>query len=210
MQSRMLRTLLLAAPLGLAPLAASADEVNTAAGPPPPPVEYRLPVLGLKADAGLPDGLNAALVYRPWRWVRAEAGGSYNMISPGVRAGLTLIPFGWGPSGTLEAGHYFEGNANGIARKFAGADYKDSALLERIGYDYVNAHLGFEFGVHRMTFFIHGGMSYIRGKLHNADSVVQAETSALLGANSSVSVKQDPIIRAFLPSAKLGLIVYVW
>ena len=63
------------------------------------------------------------------------------MISKGVRAGATLLPFGSGPSATLEAGHYFEGDANGLAQRFAGPTFS-SALLERVGYDYANAHLG--------------------------------------------------------------------
>jgi hypothetical protein len=204
-------TLLLAGALASGPIAASAaEEVTTATEPAPPAAAPRLPLLGLNVDAGLPDGMNASLIVRPWRWVRGEVGGGYNLISPGVRAGVTLAPFGWGPSATLEAGHYFEGNANGLARKFAGSDFKDSALLERIGYDYANAHLGFEFGYRRMTFFIHGGMSIVRGKLHNADSVVQEQGGAVLGAGSTVVVKQDPSLKAVVPSAKMGVIVYVW
>jgi hypothetical protein len=160
------------------------------------------------ADAGLPDGANASLVYRPMRWLRAEAGVGYNLISPGVRGGLTLIPFGVGPSLTVEGGHYFDGNANGTARKIAGSSFKDSALLERVGYDFANAHLGLEIGSRRMTFFLHGGMSYIRGTLHNADSVLQAGGTVPQG--SQVTIKQDPVLKVVAPSAKLGLIVYLW
>src|SRR5690349_18831998 len=65
----------------------------------------RQPLLGVMMDAGLPDGANAALVFRPVSWLRAHGGGGYNMISKGVRAGLTLLPFGAGPSATLEGGY---------------------------------------------------------------------------------------------------------
>jgi hypothetical protein len=208
--SRLMTTLLLTGALASVPLAARAAEVTTAAEPAPPAEPARLPLLGLMADAGLPDGVNAALVLRPASWLRAEVGAGYNMISPGVRAGLTLIPFGWGPSATLEAGHYFDGNANGLARKFAGSDFKDSALLDRIGYDYANAHLGFELGQRRMTFYVHAGMSYVRAKLHNADSVLQAEAGSILGEGSTVSIKKDPSVRGIVPSAKMGIIFYVW
>lgn len=170
-----------------------------------------LPMFGVMADAGLPDGANGSLVFRPLSWLRAHGGGGYNMISKGVRAGVSLIPFGSGPSATLEAGHYFEGDANGLARRFAGASFQ-SALLERVGYDYANAHLGLDFGSRRVTFFIHGGMSYVRANIHNVDSVIAAEAAAN-GADSGtteVSVKQDPIVRAWFPSVKLGLIVYLW
>jgi hypothetical protein len=164
------------------------------------------------ADAGLPDGVNGALVLRPMRWLRGHVGGGYNMISSGVRAGVTLAPFGSGPSLTVEGGHYFDGNANGLGRKLAGASYEDSALLERVGYDYANAHLGLELGYRRVTFYIHAGMSYMRARVHNFDSVVASQASAngLDPSGTEISIKQDPIVRVVTPSAKLGLIVYLW
>ena len=170
----------------------------------------RLPLLGVMMDAGLPDGANASLVLRPFSWLRAHGGGGYNMISTGVRAGATLLPFGAGPSATIEVGHYFDGDANGLARRFAGSTFQ-SALLERVGYDYANAHLGLDFGSRRVVFYIHGGMSYVRAQIHNFDSVV-ASTASENGGNGSteISVKQDPMVKAWFPSAKLGLIVYLW
>jgi hypothetical protein len=194
---------------GLAAEGADVTAVQTAA---PVSQVHALPRIGLMADAGLPDGVNASLVYRPARWVRAHVGGGYNLISSGVRAGVTLAPFGWGPSATLEGGHYFDGNANGVARKFAGAGFKDNDLLERVGYDYVNAHLGFEIGYRRVTFYVHGGMSYIRASVHNLDSVVQSQAMSN-GADASgleISIKQDPTVKVLAPSAKLGLLVYLW
>lgn len=191
---------------------ARAAEVTASRGVAPPPSAPRLPRIGLMADAGLPDGINGSLVFRPARWVRAQIGGGYNLVSSGVRAGVTLAPFGFGPSLTFEGGHYFEGNANGAVRKFAGETYKDSAVLERVGYDYANAHLGLEIGYRRVTFYLHGGMSYIRARVHNFDSLVESEANAN-GASSSgteISIKQDPIVRAVVPSAKLGFIVYIW
>jgi hypothetical protein len=170
----------------------------------------RVPLLGVMMDAGAPDGANASLVFRPLSWLRAHGGGGYNLISKGVRAGVTLLPFGAGPSATLEAGHYFDGDANGLARRFAGSTFS-SPLLERVGYDYANAHLGLDFGSRRAVFYIHGGMSYIRATIHNFDSVVATEASANGGNGSTeVAVKSDPIVRAWVPSAKLGLIVYLW
>ncbi len=169
-----------------------------------------LPLLGVMMDAGLPDGANASLVFRPLSWLRAHGGGGYNMISKGIRAGATLLPFGSGPSATLEAGHYFDGDANGVAQRFAGSTFS-SKLLERVGYDYANAHLGLDFGSRRVVFYLHGGMSYIRAQIHNFDSVV-ASTASENGGNGSteISVTKDPIVTAWAPSAKLGLIVYFW
>jgi hypothetical protein len=168
------------------------------------------PRLGLMADAGLPDGANLSLVFRPFSWLRAHGGGGYNMISTGVRAGVTLVPFGAGPSATIEGGHYFDGNANGVAQRFAGGTFQ-SALLERVGYDYANAHLGLELGSRRVTFYIHGGMSYIRAQIHNFDSVVASQAASSGGNGSTeISINQDPTVKAWVPSAKLGLIVYLF
>ena len=215
--TRVLLATLLSGFLGRAALAADAapatlPPTQTLTATPDAIKAESLPAIGVMVDAGLPDGMNGALIYRPTSWLRTHAGGGYNMISTGVRGGVALIPFGSGPSLTLEAGHYFDGNANGLAKKFAGASYKDNALLERIGYTYANAHLGLEFGSERVTFYIHGGMSYVRATVHNVDTVIQqqANDSGLGGSDTTVSVKQDPIVKAWTPSAKLGLIVYLW
>ena len=135
------------------------------------------------------------------------------MVSKGVRGGVSLLPFGVGPSVSLEAGHTFDGNANGLARTFAGSSYSDNAVLQRIGYDYANLHLGLDFGGRRVVFFIHGGMSYVRATVHNLNAEISNSTS-FGGAGSSggttVSFNQDPVVRVLTPSAKLGLIFYIW
>src|SRR5689334_6053717 len=77
-------------------------------------VERPLPLLGRMVAGGVPDGATVSAVYRPFSWLRTEVGAGYNMISKGARAGLTLLPFGAGPSATLEAGHFFDGDANGF------------------------------------------------------------------------------------------------
>lgn len=167
-----------------------------------------LPRFGVMADAGLPDGANASLVFRPLRWLRVHGGGGYNMVSPGVRFGATVVPFGMGPSATLEAGHYFDGNANGLAQRFAGQSFS-TPLLQRFGYDYANFHLGLDLGYRRMTFYLHGGMSYIRARVHNLDGLVASQTPSSDGNGSTeISIEQDPTVKIWAPSAKLGLIVY--
>jgi len=174
------------------------------------PVTAALPVVGVMADVGLPDGAGASLVLRPKKWLRVTGGGTYNMISSGVRAGVSLVPLGWGPSLSVEGGHYFDGDANSLMRRFAGASYQSNAVLERVGYDYANAHLGLDFGYRRVTFFLHGGFSYIRATVHNVDAAIQSSMQSDSSSSTQLSVKQDPIIRAITPSAKLGLIVYLW
>lgn len=199
-------------PLGLVLLAAPARADETPGqltkAPLEKPVQKRLPLFGMMLDAGVPDGASASAVYRPLKWLRTEVGGSYNLVSKGVRGGLSLIPFGMGPSATLEAGHYFDGNANGIARSLAGGGFQDNAVLERIGYDYANAHLGLDFGMRRVVFFIHGGMSYVRATLHNINTEISNQSGDM--GSTTVSFNKDPIVRIFTPSVKLGFVFYIW
>ncbi|HVU52289.1 MAG TPA: hypothetical protein VHL80_16460 [Polyangia bacterium] len=187
--------------------------VETIAATAPPPATRSLPSIGIMADAGIPDGMQGSLVWRPWKALRMSFGGGYNMISKGVRVGATLLPFGRGPSGTLEIGHYFEGNANTTAAKVFGPGIVSSAFgpsLERVGYDFVNAHLGLDFGYKRATFFIHGGLSYLQGHLYNVDAIFN-NTPSINGQNSSglqVTVPQGADVKVIGPSGKIGLIVY--
>jgi hypothetical protein len=171
--------------------------------------EPELKQLGLALQTGLPDGFTGSVVYRPMSWLRTHVGAGYNMIGASLQGGLALIPFGWGPSLTLEGGHYFEGNANGLARKMIGSSFEDSAVLERVGYDYANAHLGLELGERTFTFFIHGGMSYISTQINNVDVALQ-EASDMSADGTELRVAAAPKVRAFVPSLKLGFIVYVW
>ena len=197
---------LLSPVFGTTPVALGAESINRTADAAPLP---KLPVVGVMADVGLPDGAGASLVVRPAKWLRLTGGGTYNMISSGLRAGASLLPFGWGPSLSVEGGHYFDGDANGVMRRFVGSGYQSNAVLERVGYDYANAHLGLDLGFRRATFFIHAGFSYIRSTVHNIDSAIQSETSSG-SSTTTLSFNKDPIIRAITPSAKLGLIVYLW
>jgi hypothetical protein len=184
-----------------------------AVAPLPAPSAPSLPWLGVMADAGIPDGLQGSVVLRPLKWLRGSVGGGYNMISKGVRVGATLLPFGRGPSGTLEVGRYFEGDANTAAAKVFGPGTQSSVFgpaLQRVGYDFVNAHLGLDFGYKRVTFYIHGGMSYVRAQVHNVDQVLN-NTPSIDGQNANgtqVTVPRGGTIKYIGPSAKIGLIVY--
>jgi hypothetical protein len=157
---------------------------------------------GVMADAGAPDGVTASLVLRPIRMVRLHVGGSYNMISAGIRGGVTLVPLSWwaSPTLSLDAGHYTDGDANPIARKVSGDPTFSSPMLERVGYDYVNAHLGLELGRKWFTFYLHAGMSRVSGQIHNVEAAFDGE---------DVQVKGDPDVSLWVPSARLGLIFYV-
>jgi hypothetical protein len=164
-------------------------------------------VLGLMADAGVPDGANAALVLSPAPWLRLHAGGGSNTVSAGYRGGLTvMVPLAVSPSFSVEAGHFREGNANGLVRSFVGGDGTLKPLFERFGYTYVNTQLGLELGRGPVQFFIHGGLSHISATLHNADAALNQTRS---DPSVTVVVRQDPVLRAWVPSVKLGLLVYL-
>jgi hypothetical protein len=160
-------------------------------------------------DVGVPDGLIGSLTIRPRKWVRVSGGGGSNGISSGWRAGVALLPFGAGPSASLEYGQYRDGDANAMAKTFG---FGSSAVLQRVGYQYVNAHLGLDFGTRRFVFFIHGGVTMLRGQIHNLDALIPAPPAGDASATGTteVTVRRDPNAKAVGPSLKLGLIVYVW
>jgi hypothetical protein len=182
---------------------------DRAAGPPKEGAqEERLRALGVTLDAGFPDGVIAGAAYRPFSWLRLQAGAGTNSVSPGIRAGVVLVPFGSGPSLTLEAGHYFEGDANGIASKVAGSSYESNRVAQHVGYQFLNAHAGLELGQQRFTFFMHGGVSYLHARLHDLNDVLGGQANTVQGA-TTLSVNGDAVITALVPSLKLGFLVYL-
>jgi hypothetical protein len=180
--------------------------------PAAPPSPKRLPIFGLMADVGVPDGLIGSLAIRPWSWVRLCGGGGTNSISRGWRTGITLLPFAAGPSASFEYGRYQDGNANSLAKAIIGSGFDGSPLLERVGYQYMNVHLGLDFGSRRAVFFIHGGLTVIRGQIHNVDAAISqsAANAPSAAGTTEVVVPQEPTVKAVGSSVKLGLIVYIW
>jgi hypothetical protein len=195
--------------LGSAAQAAGVDAARRAA----PAEERDKPpfVLGLMLDAGVPDGANGALVLAPARWLRLHAGGGTNTVSAGFRGGFTVVPFGAGPSLSVELGHYRDGNANSLVRKFAGTDAWLTPLFERLGYTYGNLQLGLELGHGPVQFFIHAGMSYVHATIHNANAALgsRADPDGTRDDGTTVTIRQDPTVRVISPSAKLGMVVYL-
>ena len=156
------------------------------------------PSFGVTADVGVPDGANAALVYRPIRALRVHAGVGHNYVSRGVRGGITLVPLASvvTPTLSVDYGRYFTGDANPLARMITGDDTFQSSALEEVGYDYANAHVGLEVGRTRATFYVHAGASRITGDVRGLES-------------ESVTFSQDPKLTMRTVSARVGLIIYV-
>lgn len=185
-----------------APAAATPEDSVTAA------VEAPVtPRFGAMVDAGVPDGAAASIVVRPIRSIRVHAGVSHNAISLGERAGITWVPLSWwfSPTLSLEYGHYSEGNANPLVRAATHDQSFQSAVLDRVGYDYQNAHLGLEFGRKWFTFYLHAGFSRLTSTVHN----ISSETMSADTGTTSVTFSKDPSIKLIGPSARLGFIVYL-
>jgi hypothetical protein len=153
---------------------------------------------GVMADAGVPDGAMASLVYRPVSQIRLHGGVGHNGVSKGARVGVTLTPFRTWFSPTLSAdyGRYAEGDANPLVRMVTGDEGFSSGLLERVGYDFANAHLGFAFGRKRFSFYLQAGMSRTSGTLHPEQM-------------SSVTFTEDPHVTIWSVSARLGFVLYI-
>jgi hypothetical protein len=185
-----------------APLSARAEEPQTIEAALQARRAETWPRIGLMADAGLPDGAMGSLVVRPWQWFRMYGGGGSNSVSRGWRGGFSLVPFGAGPSVSLEYGHYSDGNANGLVRRMVSADFSGSPLLDRIGYDYVNAHAGLDFGGKNVIFFVHGGVSKVWANIHNLNQAMKSSGS------TTIEVSQDPKVTVVGSSLKVGLIIF--
>jgi hypothetical protein len=184
------------------PLAAAAIAALAAAAA-PAPAAASPPRLGIMADAGVPDGATASVVVRPYGFVRLHGGVSYNGISNGVRGGITLLPlpFWFTPTLSVDYGRYFEGDANPLVRRITGDGEFNSEVLERIGYDYVNAHAGLAFGRRWVTFYLQGGATRVVSEVHNLNTAT--------GDMSPVTFTQDPRVKLTSVSARLGLVVYL-
>jgi hypothetical protein len=174
-----------------------------------PAARERLSMFGAMADVGLPDGIIASVAIRPWKWVRVSAGGGSNLVSSGWRTGITLLPFGSGLSASAEYGRFQAGDANPLA---ATLGFGNNPALDRVGYEYTNLHLGYDLALHSWVFFIHAGISLVRGQIHNLDATIHNATEQETGNTGStmVVVRQEPSAKATLPSVKLGLAFYVW
>ena len=201
-------TLVMAALLGMgaaaAPASAYAQDQNTIEAALAAKRAERWPVFGVMADVGVPDGAIGSLVVRPWQWFRVYGGAGSNSVSKGWRGGFSLLPFGAGPSASLEYGHYSEGDANGLVRRMASGQFKDSPLLDKVGYDYANAHVGLDFGGKNVIFFVHGGVSMLWAQLHGVNDALGSS-----GSSTVVTVNQDPKIKVTGSSLKIGLIVFL-
>jgi hypothetical protein len=154
---------------------------------------------GLMFDVGTLDGGMLSLVYRPAPWLRLHGGGGTNSASPGVRAGATWLPFGAGSSLSLDGGHFFEGDVNGIVRAITG--YSGSTVLERFDYNFLNLQAGIEVDKGDLLFFARGGVAYVWSQIPE-DEVASANRGI-------ANISPDGSLWFVMPSLKLGFIGFL-
>ena len=142
---------------------------------------------GMVMDVGVPDGAALGLSVRPFvEWLRVSAAGTYNGIAPGARVGMTLNPISFpiAPTLTVEGGHYWSGSVPTMNDAVA------------VGYNYMNFHLGLEFGNQSsFRFYLRGGISWL-----DISSTINQQSNSSGSANVS-----DPSFSGWVaPSGKLG------
>lgn len=158
------------------------------------------PHVGVMADLGVPDGATASVVVRPVRAIRLHGGVGHNLVTRGVRVGITLAPLATtiAPTLSVDYGRYPEGDANPLMRRLTGDAMYHATALERVGYAFANAHLGIEVGGRRGRFFLHAGASRISGRLHG-----------LTDPDGAVAFTEDPRATVWSVSARLGFLAYL-
>jgi hypothetical protein len=138
-------------------------------------------------DVGVPDGAALGLSVRPFvEWLRVSAAGTYNGMAPGARVGITLDPISFpiAPTLTVEGGHYWAGSVPTMNDAVA------------VGYNYMNFHLGLEFGSQSsFRFYLRGGVSWL-----DISSTINQQASG-----SGSPTVSDPSFSGWVaPSGKLG------
>jgi hypothetical protein len=161
--------------------------------------------VGVVADVGVPDGAGASVLFHPVSALQLSAGVTHNAVTLGYRGGIAFVPFHrstFSPTLAVSYGHFPEGDANGLMAFVLDDPTYSSPLLERVGYDFADLHLGFEVGSRRVKFSLAAGMSRVTGTVHGIeDTDGDAETSIVLTS--------EPTVEAWIPSARLGFAFYL-
>lgn len=202
---------------GGAPSAATAAPADAAAlpAPPPPPVAdaplaapraREWPRFGVAWHLGFPEFGVLGLVYRPWGWLRATAGASYNYVGMGLHGEVSLAPFRWylTPSLNLSGGKYLRMSAS----KISAVPEELEGLADDLDYSYLSAMLGLEFGNQRHgIFFLHAGAARVS---FGAKGTATFESDEDDPAATPTTVEVSGVsVRSFVPAVKIGWIIFL-
>src|SRR4051812_5241213 len=181
---------------------------GVAVEPPAPSHWYTLYTgkrFGLLADAGVPGGAGVAAMFRPWRFLRAAAGVSWNYLSFGFRGAVTFVPFEGTltPTLHLEGGHFFAGDASRFSSN-AGA----KVVLRSVPEDYLSASIGLEIGSQeKFVFFVRAGLSWIRSE---AQDIAEAIAAANPGLKTGVKSADNMPLLVQLPTVSVGIVLFLF
>lgn len=174
----------------------------------PRAAEARLAPMGVSLDLGIPDFAGLSFNWRPIWLVRAHAGVLFNGVGPGVRAGVTIIPFNFivTPTLSVEAGRYFGGDGSFLSRVLPIDQAQGGAMqdvLKDLQYTFASAHLGVEVGPPgSFVFYLRAGLSYVDTTLTGSGAAVEEQVN-----DPNLSV-EDFKLRGSIPSLKLGFLFY--
>lgn len=166
---------------------------------------------GLQLDLGAPDGAGLTAVFRPWWFLRANAGFAYNVIGTGIRGGLSLMPVQWAvtPSLNFDLGHYFSGD---LTKTVTTSNPAEKALLANAAYNFWSLQIGLEFGSQQsFLFYLRGGIVHISDTLPGADLTRFMNSTGVTASRPGDGYRVgDADVTALLPCFSLGVIVYLF
>ena len=157
---------------------------------------------GASTDLGLPDGIMAAFLFRPHKLVTSHVALGHNTNSPGLRIGASFSPIDYAvePYTALELGYYFEAETPGWMRDTAKEAGLDDKTLDRVGYKFVNGHLGLRVGNNTASAFVQGGLSFIDAKA----LVIKPKPNFA----PPVDLYRETVIHAWIISGRVGIAFY--
>jgi len=156
---------------------------------------------GVLADVGVPDGAVAAFAYRVHPQITTHAGLGHNANGPGIRVGVQLAPFvaTVAPYLALAAGHYLRAETPDWLKETAKDAGLDDKSLERLGYQFVDAHLGARFGK-ATSVYVQAGVSFIRA---TADIIKPKPTYV-----PPVDLYRETTVHVWAVTGQAGLVFY--
>lgn len=160
---------------------------------------------GMRLVAGAPEGIGAAALIHPRRWLRAHVGATRNNLGFGARGGMSLLPLELliAPVLELEYGYYFNADYEELLTQLHGRPTTPTTAIREVGYHQVSGSLGLEFSPARyVTFFGGVGISYWFIEVGTAKDFIRE-------AGEDPELTARPLnIGLSSPVAKLGLLIY--